>query len=103
MSKKITWEEFTDSFAKRSNKHLSLTENSIRTFNGSHSIIEVECDKHGRFNIEASMAPNAMFGCKQCANEYRKHVTSKTLDTFIKQSKGIFGDSMSYEKARYVN
>ena len=103
MSKKMTWSEFTDSFAKRRNKHLGLTENSIRTFNGSHSIIEVECDKHGRFNIEARMVPNAMFGCKQCANEYRKHVTSKTLDTFIKQSKEIFGDSMSYEKARYVN
>lgn len=99
----MTWDEFADKFKMRHNRLLSLTDKSRDMFNGSHSVIEIECYKHGKLKAEGRVILNGMFGCNKCAIEYRNKTMAKTLDEFVMESKSIFGDLLSYEKAEYVN
>lgn len=100
MSKRMTWNEFIGKYNK---PNIILTDKTKEMFNGSHSIIECECYKHGKIISTPKRLLEAMFGCNECAKEYRNKTTAKTQEQFIKDSKEIFGYRYDYDKVKYIN
>lgn len=103
MSNKMPWSEFYRKFSEKGTDSISLTSNTEKMFNGSHSEIELECKKHGLFTTEARRYLTSMFGCGKCAREYKNSLYRKTTSEFIEESRNIFGDRFEYEKTHYVN
>ena len=92
MSNKMPWSEFYRKFSEKGTDSISLTSNTEKMFNGSHSEIELECKKHGLFTTEARRYLTSMFGCDKCAREYKNSLCKKTTSEFIEESRNIFGE-----------
>lgn len=104
MSAKLTWEEFKERFNEKRFKKLRLIDAECESYGGSHSVIEVECLEHGKFKVESRKLLTAMFGCNECAKEYRNSIHRKTTEEFIAESKEKFGgDTFGYTNVDYVN
>lgn len=104
MSAKLTWEEFKERFNKRGFDGIRLIGMDGEKYGGSHSIIEAECVKHGKFKVESRRLLKAMFGCNECAKEYRNSLQTKTTEEFIQESKERFGNGkFNYDSVVYVN
>lgn len=100
MSKKIPYEEFERMVAK---PNIIFTDKTKEMYNGTHSIIECECLKHGKMNIEARRLIKSQFGCDKCAREYKSILLRKSTEQFINESIEIFGNKFSYDKTEYIN
>lgn len=100
MSKKMTWDEFIEKYNK---PNIILTDKAKEMFNGSHSLIECECNKHGKIISTPKRLLEAMFGCNECAKEYRNKITAKDQEQFIQDSRDIFGELYKYDKVHYIN
>ena len=94
-TKKYTTKEFIE---KVQNIHGNKYDYSKIEYNGSNSIIEVICEKHGSFFINARSFLRG-YGCIMCANEKR---TMRVQD-FIKKAKEIHGNKYDYSKVVYKN
>lgn len=104
MSVKLTWEEFKERFNKKGFNKLRLIDSECKSYGGSHSVIEVECLKHGKFKVESRKLLTAMFGCNECAKEYRSSIHRKTAEEFIAESKEKFGSgTFGYTNVDYIN
>lgn len=100
MPKKMTWGEFIEKYNK---PNIILTDKTREMFDGSHSLIECECNKHGKIMSTPKRLLEAMFGCNECAKEYRNKITAKTQEQFIQDSRDIFGGLYEYDNLHYVN
>lgn len=66
------------------------------------SDITVYCPKHGKFTIQAQRHYRGA-KCQKCKIDIIKKKLSKGTETFVKQAKEIFGDTIIYDKVNYVN
>lgn len=100
MSKKMEYNEFLELAKKRHGNKFIYDEETKNRFNGSHSIIPIECPKHGRFEIEARR--HLLYDCKECSYENRMLSLRSDTDRFKTNAIKIHGDKYDYSKVRYV-
>ena len=70
--------------------------------NNSEKMI-ITCKIHGDFEQSRNNHVGKKHGCNICAEVSRKLTKSKPLDTFITESKNIYGDKYDYSKVIYSN
>lgn len=102
MSKKLTYEEFLIKAHRIHGEKFIYTDETKDSFNGSHSVIPIVCQKHGVFHIEARRHINEGYGCNKCAIEERALRNRSTLDEFIEKAKLIHGDDYDYSESEYI-
>ena len=75
---------------------------SMSIYNGSHSLINIECRKHGVFSQIAGKHLAGQ-GCPLCNNEDRSLNMRGDLDKFVADSKEVHGERYKYHLSEFVN
>jgi len=97
--KKLTTEEF---ILKAKKIHGNRYDYSKCVYNGSFSVVDIICDKHGVFQQTPNRHLNNR-GCVKCGNIKQSNSRRKTLKHFIVKSKTIHGDKYDYSKVNYFD
>ena len=68
----------------------------------NHTYLTITCPIHGDFK-QTPAAHLSGQGCPKCGIESRSEIRRKSLDQFITEAKGIYGDKYDYSDSAYVN
>jgi hypothetical protein len=72
-------------------------------YEGSHTKVWIKCPEHGNFEQSPTNHLSGN-GCHNCAAKYsRGKYRLTTLDTFLKQAKGIHHEKYDYSKVEWKN
>lgn len=102
MAKKLTLNEFKERATILHNgkyDYSLITEEMFQ--DGSRSIVDIICPKHGVFKQTAKLHLNGC-GCRQCSYEERAmKCTEKAKESFVKKARNVHGGKYNYSKLEY--
>jgi hypothetical protein len=100
MSKKKTLENFKKDLYNVWGDRYTVSPNAV--YNGNHEKIEIVCEKHGSFMVEANSILHK-HGCKECRRETIGKNRVLSQKEVIERLKKVWGDKYDLSKVEYIN
>ena len=100
MPKRKTNEQFIEECR---NKFGDLFDYSKTNYKNATTKILITCPIHGDVNIIPAVFLNSKYGCPKCARFHKNDDTRYSTESFIEESKKVFGDRYDYSKVNYGN
>ena len=89
----------TGIFIEKAKKvHGNRYDYSLVEYVSSNLKVRILCKEHGEFSQRACSHTSGQ-GCLRCTNE----IKTKTLESFIREARGVHGDRYSYGDSTYIN